>query len=222
MKNVPFKMLVIMVFALLLGLPAKSQTTWKEQTGMLGINLGINTIILADAYSMEANYTHKRMIFSLNYIASLDHEGSGLIEEISSQKVALHNPYVTGFGFGFKFTNWLNARIEPRWSRYQFYYETDNQKTDKPFLTYNTFSCGFGIHAFLKPFGKRDNALKGIAIIPRFNFWPNITNSRKGADYEYFNTATGKLEVIPVLPVGIFQTPFIGEIAIGYFFNSKK
>lgn len=49
-----------------------------------------------------------------------------------------------------------------------------------------------------------------------------ITDSRKGKDFNYFNAATNRDETIPVLPVGIFQTPFIPEIAIGYFFNINK
>ena len=41
--------------------------------------------------------------------------------------LAVHLPYTTGFGIGYRLKEWVNVRIEPKWHRFEFYYDDETQ-----------------------------------------------------------------------------------------------
>jgi len=112
--------------------------------------------------------------------------------------------------------------VEPKWHRFEFYYEGDVQNKNTLITSYNTFSLGLGVYGSYQPFKKKDNFMKNILIAPSIRFWPTVSSTLKGDKFTYLNTKTGKTEQIKTLDPGIGFTPLVVNISIGYSFQFKK
>jgi hypothetical protein len=86
------------------------------------------------------------------------------------QGVLIHMPWTTGFGVGYRLKEWLNVRVEPKWHRFEFYYEGDSQISTNETNSYNTFSLGLGLYGNFQPFKKSSSFIKGIMIAPSIRF----------------------------------------------------
>jgi len=73
------------------------------------------------------------------------------------QGLAIHIPWTTGFGVGYRFNNWLNLRVEPKWHKYELYYDGNEQSPSNLIGDYTTFTLGLGLYANLKPFKNQNN-----------------------------------------------------------------
>ncbi|MFN3641055.1 MAG: hypothetical protein ACK4UK_09050, partial [Flavobacterium sp.] len=187
------------------------------------ILFGLTQPLVVSGFNTEANYIHNRLIFDYSHGASLDFRGNLLPDYLKNQGVVVHMPFSTGFGIGYRFTEWLNLRVEPKWHRFEFYYEGKQQNaTNRIAVDGNNYSVGLGLYGFFQPFKKKENALKGITIAPSVRFWPTVASSFDNDVYQYENTRTGKIEELKSLASGVGFSPLIFNISLGYTFNLKK
>jgi hypothetical protein len=143
-------------------------------------------------------------------------------DELKRQDVVVHMPWTTGFGIGYRLTQWLNLRVEPKWHRFEFYYNNQPQYQSNEITSYNTFTLGLGLYGSYQPFKKKENFLKGIMIAPSVRYWPTVHSTLKGDDFTYFNQHTGTNEDIKTYAPGFGLTPLVINISVGYTFQIKK
>lgn len=210
--------LLLVFFAATTNLQAQD---WKKDR-KINVLFGLSQPLLLNGFNMEANYIHNRFIFDYSHGVSLDFSENTVTPDLKEQGVVVHMPYSTGFGVGYRFTKWLNARIEPKWHRFEFYYNNDAQTAANEITSYNTFTLGLGLYASLYPFKKLESFLKDILIAPSVRYWPTVSSTLQGDTYSYMNRNTHKTEEIKTLDPGMGFTPFVFNISIGYSFDLKK
>lgn len=198
---------------------AAAQTNDWKQDRQIAVLFGLTQPLAVSGFNIEGNYIHHRFIFDYSHGASLDFTGSLLPEYLQNQGVVVHMPFSTGFGIGYRFTEWLNLRIEPKWHRFEFFYEGDEQITaNRIAVDENNFSLGLGLYGYFKPFKKTENALSGITVAPSIRFWPTIASSFDNNEFTYQNRITGNTERLESLASGIGFSPLIVNISLGYSF----
>lgn len=216
--NISIKTMLIIVISSI-SLQSNAQD-WKSEK-KVNVVFGLTQPIFAKGFNIEGNYIHKRLIFSYSHGVSLDLAGTTVTPEIREQGVAVHLPYTTGFGIGYRLKEWVNVRIEPKWHRFEFYYDDETQNSSSQITAYNTMTIGIGVYGHYQPFKNKTSFLNGIMISPSIRFWPTISSTLEGNSYNYLNKNTGKSEEIKTLDVGPGFTPFIYNISIGYSFGLK-
>jgi hypothetical protein len=217
--NISIKSMLIIVMSSI-ALQSNAQD-WKSEK-KVNVVFGLTQPIFAKGFNIEGNYIHKRLIFGYSHGASLDLAGTTVTPEMREQGLAVHLPYTTGFGIGYRLKEWVNVRIEPKWHRFEFYYDDETQNNSNQITAYNTMTIGIGVYGHYQPFKNKTSFLKGIMISPSIRFWPTISSTLEGNSYNYLNKNTGKSEEIKTLDVGPGFTPFIYNISIGYSFGLKK
>src|SRR5690242_19876898 len=98
---------------------------WKSEK-KVNVLFGISQL-LASGFNIEGNYINKRFIADYSHGVSLDFKDGTVTSDLKRQGLAVHMPYTTGFGIGYRLKEWVNIRIEPKWHRFEFYYEQDAQ-----------------------------------------------------------------------------------------------
>ena len=194
---------------------------WKEDK-KINIGFGLTQPLLVSGFNIEGNYIHNRLFFDYSHGISLDFSGSSVSPDLKKQGIAVHMPYTTGFGVGYRFTKHINLRLEPKWHKLEFYYEGESQNNSNMITSYNIFSLGLGLYGYFQPFEKSNSFLKGIMIAPSIRFWPTVSSSMKEDTYTYDNKNTGSKEVIKTLNPGIGFTPLVINVTLGYTFNLRK
>ena len=167
-------------------------------------------------FNVEGNVFYRRLTFDYSHGVSLDLPNSQLQGVDKQQGLAVHLPWTTGFGVGYRFTNWLNLRAEPKWHRFELYYDGEPQKDNTLIKDYTTFTLGLGLYANLCPFKRQSNFFKGIMISPNVRWWPTVSTSLNNDTFSYNNKITNQIEVHQARRIGIGNTPFIGNISVGY------
>lgn len=193
---------------------------WKQDR-KINLVFGLTQPLLVKGFNIEGNYIHKRLIFDYSHGISLDFSGSSVTTDMERQHLAVHMPYTTGFGVGYRFTSWLNLRVEPKWHRFEFYYAGEPQNRQSEIASFNTFSLGLGLYAHFQPFQNQKSFLKGIMLAPSIRFWPTASSTLKGA-YTYNNKVTLAQEEIKTPDPGIAFTPVVFNISIGYSFDLQR
>jgi hypothetical protein len=213
----------LLIAIIISGLTLRAQQTNSWQTEKrINLLFGVAQPLIAKGFNIEGNYIHNRFIFDYSHGASLDFSGNLVPAYLRRQGVAVHEPYTTGFGVGYRVKEWINIRVEPKWHRFEFYYDGEPQNKSTAITAYNTFSLGLGIYGFYQPFKKQDNFLKGFAIAPSIRFWPNVHSGLKGDKFSYVNKNTGVTEEIKTLDPGTGFSPVVVNVSIGYSFQLKK
>ncbi|MFC4871680.1 hypothetical protein [Negadavirga shengliensis] len=221
------KTLKILLFILALGCSLSQRVNaqskdWKQDK-KIALVFGLTQPLVVSGFNVEVNYIHNRLIFDYSHGISLDLSGSLLPDYLQSQGLVVHMPFSTGFGIGYRFTEWLNLRVEPKWHRFEFYYEGDVQTIENRIgVDANNYSVGPGLYGFFQPFKKKENALKGITVAPSVRFWPTVASSFDNNAYRYENTRTGQTEELKSLASGIGFSPLIVNVSIGYTFDLKR
>lgn len=185
------------------------------------ILFGLTQPLIAKGFNIEGNWFYRRLSFDYSHGVSLDFSGPTVTGAVKEQHLAVHIPYSTGFGIGYRFTEWFNLRLEPKWHQFEIYYDGETQNVGNRIGKYNTFSLGIGAYANWQPFKNKDNALKGIMIAPSIRFWPKLASNLDGDSFAYQNKMTGKQEVHKAMEIGMNNTPLIVNISIGYSFKLK-
>jgi len=217
MKRVKF-----LLFGLLIVFHTKSFAQEWTTDRKINVLFGLTQPLLVDGFNIEGNYVHNRLIFDYSHGVSLDFSGTSATLDLERQWVEVHMPWTTGFGVGYRLNEWLNVRVEPKWHRFEFYYEREPQSSINEITSYNTFSLGLGLYGNFQPFKNSTSFIKGIMVAPSLRFWPTVSSTLDGDSFTYNNRSTGTIETIEVLNPGIGFTPFIFNISIGYSLNVRK
>ncbi len=194
----------------------------KQLDTRINILFGLSQPLLVKGFNIEGNFFYKRLVFDYSHGASLDFSGKSATGDLADQSLAVHIPYTTGFGIGYRFTEAFNLRIEPKWHQFELYYEGESQTKSNLIARYNTFSLGLGAYYNWLPFKNVKNALRGLMITPSVRYWPTLTSTLANDTYTYNNKMTGKQEVHERMEIGIANTPLVVNIGIGYSFASRK
>lgn len=184
-------------------------------TNRVNLLFGLNQPLLG-GFNIEGNLFYKRLAFDYSHGISLNLSNNTLSGDAASQGLAVHIPYTTGFGIGYRFNDWLNVRVEPKWHRFEIYYEGAEQIAANQIVAYNTFTLGLGAYGNLRPFKHQENLLKGIMVSPSVRWWPNVSTSLDEDVYTYENVQTGQSEAHEALNIGFGNTPLILNISVGY------
>ncbi len=208
----------IAVLTMLLMSPNMRAQDWTEDR-KVNVVFGLTQPLFAKGANIEGNYIKNQWIFGYSHGVSLDLSGPTATEALRNQGVAVHMPYTTGFGIGYRLAEWVNVRIEPKWHRFEYYYDGDEQTSSSQIASYNTFTLGLGLYGHYQPFKDATSFLKGIMIAPSVRFWPTISSTLEGDRFTYLNRNTGKNEELSTLDPGFGFTPFIINVSIGYSFD---
>lgn len=184
----------------------------------INVVFGIGQIVQS-GFNIEGNIFFNRFVFDYSHGVSLNMSNSQLENGADKEQgLAIQLPWTTGFGLGYRFNNWLNLRVEPKWHKYELYYDGDEQLPSNLIDDYTTFTLGLGLYANLKPFKNQNNFLKGIMVVPNLRWWPKVSSSLNDDELTYDNRITGSVEVHKAREIGIANTPFFANISIGYSF----
>ncbi len=207
----------VTILALLLSMSMRAQD-WTDDR-KVNVVFGLTQPIFAKGFNIEGNYIHDQFIFDYSHGVSLDLSGATTTEALRNQGVAVHMPYTTGFGIGYRLAEWINVRVEPKWHRFELYYEGEEQVTSNEITSYNTVSLGIGLYGHYQPFRNSESFLRGLMIAPSVRFWPTISSTLEGDRFTYVNKNTGKNEELTTLDPGNGFTPFIINVSVGYSFD---
>jgi hypothetical protein len=194
---------------------------WQAEK-RVNVLFGLSQPLFTHGFNIEFNYIHDRLIFDFSQGIGLEFTGNALPVSVMEQNIEVHMPWTTGFGMGYRITEWINVRVEPKWHRFEFNYQNKQQPNSDEITTYNTFTLGLGIYGCYLPFKKKTNDLKGIMISPSIRYWPTIHSTLPGNNFNYYNQATGSIENIKTYGPGIQLSPWIVNISIGYSFQMKN
>ncbi|GAA4335380.1 hypothetical protein GCM10023149_43340 [Mucilaginibacter gynuensis] len=210
------------VFTAIIGASLSTRAQdWKSEK-RINVLFGLAQPLIAKGFNIEGNYIHNRFIFDYSHGASLDFSGNLVPGYLRKQHLAVHEPWTTGFGVGYRLKNWINVRIEAKWHRFEFYYDDEPQNNSTAITSYNTFSLGLGVYGSYQPFKTNSNFLKGFVIAPSIRFWPTVSSGLKDDKLSYLNKKTGTVEEIKTLDPGTGFSPVVVNVSIGYTFQLKK
>ncbi len=217
------KKLTITFIALIVATQLASAQTqdWKQET-KVSVLFGLTQPLFASGFNIEGNFIHKRFIFDYSHGAALKFSGNLVTDELQMQGLSVRVPWTTGFGLGYRFTNWVNLRVEPKWHRFEYYYEGEAQNKANRITADNTFSLGLGLYGFYQPFKNQDNALKGLTVSPSVRYWPTVRSSFADGRYTYVNKNTDQTETLKTLDSGIGFMPLVVNLSVGYTFGLNR
>lgn len=214
------KLILLIAFSLTVAVSSFAQD-WKTDK-KINVLFGLSQPILAKGFNIEGNFIYNRFIFDYSHGVSLDFSGNTVTTDLKRQGVAVHIPWTTGFGVGYRVKEWINVRVEPKWHRFDFYYDGESQINSNQIVSYNTMSLGIGVYGNYQPFKNKSTSLRGITIAPSIRFWPTIASTLKGDKYSYYNKKTMANEEIKTLDPGFGFTPWVFNVSVGYSFDIRK
>lgn len=214
----------ILLFALIGLNKAFSQQISPEELDQkfkLGIVFGLNQPIITNGFNIELNYFTKNFVFDYSHGFSLKFKDKLVTKESRRQHLKFNISHTLGFGVGYRITPELNIRIEPKIHLWEVFYDNQSYDAKNTLKKYSTFTLGLGTFYRWLPFKNTDGFAKGISVIPSFRWWPNIYTTLKDDKFEYFNQITQKNEIHEANNIGVSNTPFFGNISVGYSFGVK-
>jgi hypothetical protein len=190
-----------------------------KKTKELVLLAGTIQPFLLQGGNVEADFYLPKMVFNYSHGFSLEMESATgtTVGEAKRQSVAYHIPYSTGFGIGYRLSKYFDLRFEPKLHRFEAYYDgTDRKVSENRISSYTTATLGIGAYFRWKPFEKQTNFLKGIFTSTSLRYWQNVWTSLGNSKTEYANRVTNTSEVLKASNIGIANTPFLFNIALGY------
>lgn len=219
----PIRRHSLLLLCCLLSALAQAQSPSKRPLDTrVNILFGLIQPIAAKGFNFEVDFFYKRLALDFSHGLSLDFSGNAVSGEVARQQLAVHVPYTTGFGIGYRFTEAFSARIEPKWHQFQLYYDGETQTADNRIVQYNTFSLGIGLYYCWLPFKSKNNALRGIMIAPSVRYWPTLSSTLENDQFVYYNKVTNQEETHERMQPGIGNTPWVINVSVGYSFAWKK
>ncbi len=170
--------------------------------------------------NIEFNYFTKKMAFDFSHGFSLN---PPVVGDFQTQGVVLHLPYSTGFGVGYRFTQFLDVRFEPKLHSWEVYNKGEAQTEATKIKDFKTITLGVGVYYRYFPFKNSENTfLHGFTTSTSLRYWQNVGTTLSNDEFTYKNKLTGKNETLKAPNIGIANTPIIFNIAIGYTFGGKN
>ena len=207
------KAILIIVTLLTFG-SSFAQKSKNELEDRVSLVFGMNQLMV-QGFNVEGNIFWKRLAFDYSHGISLNFDNNLLTGDAQEQGLAIHLPYSTGFGVGYRFNDWFNLRAEPKWHKFDLFYDGEAQTAENMIDSYTTFTLGLGAYITWLPFKNKDNFLKGFTVAPSLRYWPKVSDSIDGS-LEYDNKLTGETETHEALEIGFGNTPFFVNVSLGY------
>jgi hypothetical protein len=218
MKNI----ILVIVCVTMATLHSFAQNSAKPEllyTNKVSVLFGLLQPTVAKGFNMEVNYTTQRMIFDYSHGVSLD---PPVVGDYKTQNIALHIPYTTGFGIGYRFNSFLDLRFEPKLHSWEVYQKDAEQTVANKIKDFKTFTLGLGLYYRYFPFKNSGNKfLQGITTSSSIRYWQNVGTTLSKDEFTYTNATTKKTETLKAPNIGIANTPIIFNIAVGYTFGGK-
>lgn len=201
---------------------AVAQTSPKREllySNRFSILFGLLQPLALKGGNVEVNYFTKRMSFDYSHGFSLDPPVVGTFKD---KKLALHIPYTTGFGVGYRFSSFFDVRFEPKLHSWEVYADTKEQIATNRIAKFQTFTLGLGAYYRYMPFrNSTSQALQGITTNVSVRYWQNVGTTLSNDEFTYADNVTGKKETMKAPNIGLANTPLIINFAIGYTFGGK-
>ena len=210
------KTLHIFLLFILLCPSAYGQGASRELSNRANLLFGLNQPLLISGFNIEGNLFYGRLALDYSHGISLDFSNDLLTGDVADQGLAIHIPYSTGFGVGYRFNEWLNVRLEPKWHKFEVFYDEDAQTDANRIDSYTTFSLGLGAYIDWRPFKNNPGALQGFMVSPSVRYWPKLSSSLSDDEFSYQNINTGHSETHEAMEIGLSNTPWIVNVSIGY------
>jgi hypothetical protein len=178
--------------------------------------------LLLQGGNVEVDFYTPKMVFNYSHGFSLELESKAgtTVGEVKEQSVAYHLPYSTGFGVGYRLNKYFDIRFEPKLHKFEAYYDgTAREEAVNQIVDYSTVTFGIGAYFRWKPFEKQDNFLKGIFTSTSIRYWQNVWSSLDHNEFKYFNDISMQNETLKASNIGIANTPFLFNVALGYSFQ---
>lgn len=185
-----------------------------EEKMKIGILSGLLQPIAVKGGNLQFEATLGRFVFDYSHGWSLDPPSTG---DLKDQQLSLHLPYSTGLGVGYRITDALDLRLEPKLHKFEVRYDGGPQ-VGRQVVSYRTITLGLGAYYKWHPFRRSSGPAKGITIAPSFRWWPNAWSSLDADRHTYESAITGQQEIHKAADIGIANTSFIINISMGYEF----
>jgi hypothetical protein len=170
--------------------------------------------------NIELNYFSKRIALDFSHGFSLN---PPVVGDFKTQGVELHLPYSTGLGMGYRFTQFLDVRFEPKLHSWEVYNKGEVQTEATKIKDFKTITLGIGVYYRYFPFKNSENTfLQGITTATSLRYWQNVGTTLSNDEFTYNSKLTSKKETLKAPNIGIANTPIIFNIAIGYTFGGKN
>lgn len=187
-----------------------TQSSW-ERGRELGVLAGMIQPIVVDGGNLQLEGRYGRFVFDYSHGWSLDIPPVG---DAKDQGLAMHVPYSTGMGLGYKLFEELDIRFEPKLHKFEISYDGGQD-----IVTYKTVTLGLGAYYSYRPFKNSNHFVKGITLAGSVRYWQNVWSSLDDDRYRYDNMETGRSEVHEAANIGIGNTPIIVNVSVGYVFS---
>lgn len=213
------KKLFLACLALSLALTAYAQESKKPEVSLV---FGLNQPLVTKGFNFEVDYWTKKFVFDYSHGFGLEFTDNLISKEAKDQHLAFNITHSVGFGLGYRFTEKFNLRFEPKMHVWEMYYDDAFKSSVGRIKKYTTYTLGLGAYYRWTPFEKKQNALRGLTVVPNVRWWPNVGSSLKDNKYTYFNERTQQTETHNANNIGISNSPFFINVSVGYTFNLKK
>jgi len=201
-----------LVSCLLIATVANAQRKSPE----VSLLFGLNQPIVTKGFNFEVNWWMKKFVIDYSHGFGLKFRDNLVTAEARDQHLAFNIRNSLGIGFGYRFTENFNLRIEPKIHVWEMYYDDQFKTSAGKITTYNTYTLGLGAYYRWMPFAKKDGLIRGLTIAPSVRWWPNVGTSLGNNELHYQNSRTGKEEVHKANNIGISNSPFFVNVSIGY------
>lgn len=206
MKKPPF------IIALLIS----ASTFAQKQRPEVSLLFGLNQPLVLQGFNFEVNYWTKKLVIDYSHGFDLKLQDDLVSPDSRNQHLAFNITHTLGLGFGYRFTEGFNLRIEPKIHIWEMYYDDAFRSNEGKIKTYSTYTLGLGAYYRWMPFKKSETVMRGLTIAPSARWWPNIASTLDNNKYEYYNTRTLKTEVHRANNIGISNTPWFVNVSVGW------
>jgi hypothetical protein len=200
-------------------LGAEPETAAEDPRRSIAVNLGLLQPIVLRGGNIEADFRWDWVVVNYSHGWSLDIPVSG---EAKKQHLREFIPFSTGFGAGVQYYFeslglFTDLRAEFKYHRFELAVEKDDSR--RALADYDTITVGAGLYATWLPFAHFASAARGLNAGLSVRAWPRVWSSLEGDRLEYWNEATGQIEVHRTADIGIANSPIIVNLSIGYLFS---
>jgi hypothetical protein len=183
-----------------------------------GVVFGLTQPIVTNGFNVEVNYYTDKFVFDYSHGFNLHFKNKLVTGENAKQQLKFKVSHSLGIGIGYRITPSFNIRLEPKLHLWQVYYANQAYSKNNILKKYATYTLGAGAYYLWAPFSKSASDLKRVIVVPSFRWWPNIKTSLPNNSWQYNNIVTNKTEIHRANKIGVANSPFFGNVSIGYGF----
>ena len=188
-----------------------------EYSNRLSLVGGLSQVALGGG-NIEGTWYTERFSFEYSHGFNLKLTGSLLSSADQNQKLALREPWTTGFGIGYRLTETFDLRVEGKAHRFEVFYDGQGY-SGTPIASYTTATVGVGAYYRYYPFKASSGWARGLVLNPSVRYWPNVYSSLDKDRVTYANARTGKQETHEAETQGIPGTKgLFVNVSVGYTF----